>query len=909
MPYKHTRTIFFPSIAQYLGGATLTDFDQDGLVELALVRFSFPGGVLQNIPILELQADGSLVDIAPSLLGGNAPATDFGREVLTADINGDGWDDLIVADHGFDAYPYPGAQNLILLSNGDGSLSDRSSEFSLGADFTHSLAWGDINGDGQAEIWFGNLGVNQPYVATYLNDDTVQTNSFALPANFQIFSTVELYDVDSDGQDEVILGVDQNVARGRSSVILDWTGSGFASTNLPGGSRFASTINLDTDMVDINGDERIDIVFTQTNAEPFYQGVSVQVLVQQVDGSFADHTNTYFDPDDFIAAAGASRGWSAGVEFRDLDDDGDLDMVLQMQFPNSTRQFFREGDSYVMSSELFGIGNEVPLFYDLDGDLTDEMLIISDNRIEIWDTGQGEPVLSFEGTSGDDVFTGSFRHDLAFGGKGNDSLSGEAGNDRLLGETGNDRLLGGEGNDTLIGGLGDDTMFGGLGVDTVSIDARFANVLVDDAPGGLRIITPDGNDFVANDVEFFQFSDHTYTYSEVDATVVSEPLIGTDVAEVIGGTANNEVINGLGGADWITPGGGNDTIDGGAGNDMVSFVGLPDAPGRTNVQFRLTIDLGAGTAHNHDHSEQVTLSNVERITGTIFADYIRGDDGANHLRGAGDYDWFVATTGNDTLDGGTGQDMVSFVEWTNSARNVISDPFSTDGAPPTGAQATGVLVDLADPSNNTNLAAGLTMTSVERVTGSGRQDVFYGDGQQNDFRGLGDYDWFVGSAGGRERYFGGDGLDTVTYFMSGAAVTASLRNGTRVDGQETGYGTQGDAARDLYFEIENLVGTQFDDRLTGNNGRNQLSGLDGDDFLFGYGGVDYLKGGAGDDTIDGGAGSDYALFSSNRADYTLTRTTATEVTVSGADGVDDLVNVEYFQFADETANIWDLPIA
>ncbi|MBT3140557.1 hypothetical protein DS909_01375 [Phaeobacter gallaeciensis] len=165
------------------------------------------------------------------------------------------------------------------------------------------------------------------------------------------------------------------------------------------------------------------------------------------------------------------------------------------------------------------------------------------------------------------------------------------------------------------------------------------------------------------------------------------------------------------------------------GNEMVSFVDLSDAPGRTNVQFRLTIDLGTGTAHNHDNSEQVTLSNVERITGTIFANYIRGDDGANHLRGAGDYDWFVATTGNDTLDGGTGQDMVGFVEWTNSARNVISDPFSTDGAPPTGAQATGVLVDLAHPSNNTNLAAGLTMTSVERVTGSGRQDVFYGDGQ------------------------------------------------------------------------------------------------------------------------------------------------------------------------------------
>ncbi|MCE8519066.1 hypothetical protein KBY31_20290 [Ruegeria pomeroyi] len=386
------------------------------------------------------------------------------------------------------------------------------------------------------------------------------------------------------------------------------------------------------------------------------------------------------------------------------------------------------------------------------------------------------------------------------------------------------------------------------------------------------------------------------------------PIEGTNAGEAVAGTAAAEVINALGGADWITPGGGNDTIDGGDGNDMVSFIDLPDTPGRTNLQFRLDVDLEAGTARSHDGSEQMQLSNVERVTGTIYADYIRGDAGANHLRGAGDYDWFVATTGNDTLDGGTGQDMVTFVEWQNTGANAISDAFSADGAPPTGAQATGVLVDLANPANNTNLASGLTLISIERVTGSGRQDVFYGDGNSNDFRGLGDYDWFVGSAGGRERYFGGDGVDTVTYFMSGEGVTASLRNGARVNGEETGYGSRGDAARDLYFEIENLVGTRFDDRLTGNSGRNQLSGLEGDDFLFGYEDVDYLKGGAGNDTIDGGTGSDYALFDGDRADYTLTRTADNAVTVTGPDGTDSLINVEYFRFDDGDVRIWDLAI-
>jgi len=341
---------------------------------------------------------------------------------------------------------------------------------------------------------------------------------------------------------------------------------------------------------------------------------------------------------------------------------------------------------------------------------------------------------------------------------------------------------------------------------------------------------------------------------------------------------------------------------------MLSFVNLLDTPGRTNVQYRLDIDMQVGTAVSHDGAEQITFSNIERVTGTVFADRIRGTDGDDQLRGLGDFDWFTATTGADTIDGGTGQDMISYVEWQNAAAN-SGGPFNPGGAPPVGATVTGVVVDLVNPGNNTNLAAGDVYTSVERITGSGRQDVFYGDGNENDFRGLGDYDWFVGSSGGRERYFGGDGLDTVTYFMSTSGVTASLRNGALVGGEETGRGTRGDAALDLYFEIENLVGTNFDDDLTGNAGRNNLSGLDGDDFLFGFGGIDNLKGGLGNDTIDGGGSSDYALFDGNRADYTLTKTSSTEVTVVGADGTDSLINVEYFRFDDMDVTIWELVIA
>ncbi len=496
---------------------------------------------------------------------------------------------------------------------------------------------------------------------------------------------------------------------------------------------------------------------------------------------------------------------------------------------------------------------------------------------------------------------------------GEDTLTGNHGDDTIRGLAGNDLLQGAEADDLLVGGADDDILQGGSGSDTAVVDASLRSggslsAMLGHVQDGLSVGTSDGNDIIHNDIEFIQFSDETISFSDLD-DLVPPTITGTAAAENVTGTAASELINAMDGDDWITPGGGDDTVDGGSGRDMISFFNLADTPGRTNTDYRLEIDMSAGSAVNHDGSENISFSNVERLTSTIFADWIRGTDGDDQIRGLGDYDWIIATEGSDTIDGGTGQDMISFFEYQSNATNVVADIFSSNGLPPTGAQASGLVVDLANPSNNTGLAAGLNLTSVERITGSGRQDVFYGDAGQNDFRGLGDYDWFVSSTGGRERYFGGDGIDTVTYFNASSGIVANLSNGATVNGRESGYGSGGDAARDLYFEIENLVGSRFDDELRGSSERNQLNGLEGDDFIFGYGGIDYLKGGLGNDHIDGGGGSDYALFEGNASDYSLTRgsgSNSNQITVVGAEGTDSLVDVEYLSFDDGDISIWSL---
>ena len=68
-----------------------------------------------------------------------------------------------------------------------------------------------------------------------------------------------------------------------------------------------------------------------------------------------------------------------------------------------------------------------------------------------------------------------------------------------------------------------------------------------------------------------------------------------------------------------------------------------------------------------------------------------------------------------------------------------------------------------------------------------------------------------------------------------------------------------------------------------------------------------IKGGLGNDTITGGGGADYAVFSGNYSDYTISisGTTATVTDNNTADGDDgtDTANVEFLEFADLTFDV------
>jgi Ca2+-binding RTX toxin-like protein len=96
---------------------------------------------------------------------------------------------------------------------------------------------------------------------------------------------------------------------------------------------------------------------------------------------------------------------------------------------------------------------------------------------------------------------------------------------------------------------------------------------------------------------------------------------------------------------------------------------------------------------------------------------------------------------------------------------------------------------------------------------------------------------------GADHIDGGLGIDTASYSESDEGVDANLATGT---------GELGEAEGDTFYFIENLIGSDQNDVLTGNTEKNKLEGSAGADTLVGGDGVDQLFGGADADVLVSG---------------------------------------------------------
>ena len=101
----------------------------------------------------------------------------------------------------------------------------------------------------------------------------------------------------------------------------------------------------------------------------------------------------------------------------------------------------------------------------------------------------------------------------------------------------------------------------------------------------------------------------------------------------------------------------------------------------------------------------------------------------------------------------------------------------------------------------------------------------------------------------------------------------------------------------------NVNGSSEGDWFYLNDLANTFDGGAGQDILFGFGGDDRLTGGADDDALFGGDGTDTAVYAGPQARYTIqiARDGVTVIDRSGAEGSDDLSEIETLSFGDMAA--------
>lgn len=440
---------------------------------------------------------------------------------------------------------------------------------------------------------------------------------------------------------------------------------------------------------------------------------------------------------------------------------------------------------------------------------------------------------------------------------------------------------------------------------------------------------------VTNTVEISVLDGNGSSFIELDESngaLPSAHLVGPGGDDSLYGGLGDDLLEGGAGTDLLSGGDGADVLIGGPGADRLFGGSSTDTASYENSSAGVTVSLTDHAGSTGDAAGD-TLTDIENLTGSAFADTLIGDAGTNVLVGGGGDDLLTGGDGNDTLIGGQGADILVGGNGINTLSYVGS--------------AAGVAVNLATGTAGGGDAQGDGFSGIEDLIGSALADTLIGDAGDN---------MLTGGAGA-DQLFGGFGTDTASYAGSSAGVLADL---------ETRSGVGGDAQGDIFADIENLIGSDFADTLIGDEGDNVLTGgagadvliggfgidtasyagssagvnvslkvgagiggdaqgdtltfienLTGSDFadilagnagnnvLAGGAGDDRLVGGGGNDTLNGGDGTDTAAFSGARRNYRVDMLANDDLRIvdlraGSPDGTTTLRSIEKLAFTDVT---------
>ncbi len=333
-------------------GVTVADYDNDGYLDLYLNNFG-PNVLYRN------NGDGTFSDV--SAKAGVTNGNRVGAGTCYLDADGDGDLDLYVANYikfSYDRHvsttyrramvyqsplEYEPDPDTFYINNGDGTFADRSLESGIGlhAGAGMGTVCGDYDSDGDTDVFVGNDEMPN-FLFASAGDGTFEEvgltagTAFDMIGNVQGTMGVDCSDYNNDGWLDFFLTAYQdeapalylNSGLGYFTDVTHVTGVGVAATPL---------VNWGTGFVDFDLDGYRDIFMACGHMEDniklandAWEYANPNILLRNTGaGTFLDVSATSGDG---MAVKLSSRG--AG--FDDLDNDGDIDVVILNSRTSST---------------------------------------------------------------------------------------------------------------------------------------------------------------------------------------------------------------------------------------------------------------------------------------------------------------------------------------------------------------------------------------------------------------------------------------------------------------------------------------------------------------------------------------------------------------------------------------------
>ncbi|RFB01423.1 beta strand repeat-containing protein [Parvularcula marina] len=818
------------------------DINGDGIDDIVVGTGRVNSGTGEAYVIFgQAGAFSSTID-ASSLNGTNgfifrglAQFENLGESVSYAgDINGDGYDDLLIGAYG------------------------------AGSSFS----------DGQTYVLFGKAG---GFSALYTRADLDGTNGFIIQGGGgagRIGDAISAAgDVNGDGIDDLLIGArsgtPNGILSGQSYVLFgratfDAVVDTATVTVTVTGVNDAPTANVDVAMADEdNPTAPIDVLGNDTDPD-----TSDVLTVSSVDDSGTtgsvtlnmDSTVTY-DPNGQFEYLAVGETATDTFEYTVSDGNGGFDTATVTVTISGVNDVPTANDDMAVTDEDNPSAPINVLSNDTDPDTSDVLTVdsfddsatIGSVTLNVDGTFTYDPNGQFEYLAVGETATDTFEYTVSDGNGGFDTatvtVTIKGVNDAPEAE-----------DDYCYSPVGEIIAGNVLDNDT-DVDASdvLTTSLVSDVSHGTLTLNSDGSFTYVADSGFKGVDQFTYlvddgnggtdtaTVTLVTGTFNGGVIIGDDTAETfpglgedlygsdrIDGRGGNDLIYALTGDDDVTAGSGDDTVAAGKGDDLVKGQGgddiiVGDAAGK---------DIFKGPDGN------------DTLEGNAGNDKIAGQGGDDSIEGGDDDDELQGNDGVDTIRGGKGDDLISGgAERDRLYGNAGNDEICGDEGD-----------DIIRAGFGDDLVFG--DNGADRLVGEDGNDTMLGGNGRDTMRGGNDDDLL----------FGGAGIDS---------IKGDAGNDIIVGGDETGRGDDitGNDGDDLIFGEggeDNLQGSDGQDTILGGIGADDIDGGKDEDILFGEDGNDDIDGSAGDDKIFGGAGDDN-LNGNDDDDF-----------IEGEDGADDI---------------------